>query len=155
MIKEEVVAAVRASLGRVLKEDFYLLRVSANERAITHRLAIYLEAHFPEYHVDCEYNRDGVGPKVLYELTANMQEVLPDDDNASTVFPDVIVHRRGTDDNLLVIEAKKTNFRGDDFDERKLNLYKEQLHYKYAFKIVFPVGKDFARCEVDDMIQEI
>lgn len=49
--------------------------------------------------VDCEYNRDGTEPKRLGHL-----ELYPDseDDEAKTVFPDVIVHRRGTRKNYLV-----------------------------------------------------
>lgn len=60
---------------------------------------------FPDFDVDCEYNRDGVAPKKIGHLG-----LYPDDDDteAETVFPDIIVHRRGTEQNYLVIEAKKS-----------------------------------------------
>ena len=49
------------------------------------------------------------------------------------VFPDIIVHRRDTPDNLLVIETKKTTSTvSDRFDRRKLVVYREALKYRFA-----------------------
>jgi hypothetical protein len=48
--------------------------------------------------VDCEYNRDGHSVKQA---------------NGRIVVPDIIVHRRGTPNNLLVIEVKKSNTEED------------------------------------------
>ncbi len=59
-----------------------------------------------------------------------------------TVFPDIIVHRRGRDGpNLLVVEAKKaTSRRSSDFDFVKLRAYRQQLGYLTAAFVVLPAG---------------
>jgi len=122
--------AVIRALSELLDNDHDLLGIDANERSITFRFAMYLQQHFPEWTVDCEYNRDGTEPKRLGHL-----ELYPDseDDEAKTVFPDVIVHRRGTRRNYLVLEFKKSTSRVDrQIDLRKLRGYKRQLGYEYA-----------------------
>jgi len=123
----------------LIEKDGYLLKVNANERSITHRLAIYLEVAFPEYDIDCEYNRDGLDPKKLIDFK---KEIDSDDTNGTTVFPDIIIHRRGKRDNFIVIEAKKTSSR-DNTDKEKLVTYKEDLSYKHAYFVRFPIGEDF------------
>ncbi|MHB9784414.1 hypothetical protein [Stenotrophomonas maltophilia] len=122
--------AVARALSELLGNDNDLLGIDANERSITFRFAMYLQQHFPDWTVDCEYNRDGTDPKRLGHL-----ELYPDseDDEAKTVFPDVIVHRRGTRDNYLVLEFKKSTSRIDrQIDLRKLRGYKQQLGYEHA-----------------------
>ena len=77
-------------------------------------------------------------PKKLGHL-----ELYPDseDDEAKTVFPDVIVHRRRTKQNYLVLEFKKSTSRVDrQIDLRKLRGYKQQLGYAHALFI--EVGTD-------------
>ncbi|MFT9637505.1 hypothetical protein ACMZ49_09350 [Alcaligenes phenolicus] len=122
--------AVARALSELLENDHDLLGIDANERSITFRFAMYLQRHFPDWTVDCEYNRDGTEPKRLGHL-----ELYPDseDDEAKTVFPDVIVHRRGTRQNHLVLEFKKSTSRVDRrIDLRKLQGYKQQLGYEHA-----------------------
>ena len=130
--------AVIHALSDLLTHDYHLLNVDANERSITFRFAIYLQARLPDWMVDCEFNRDGVEPKRLGHL-----ELYPDseDEEAKTVFPDVIVHRRGTKENYLVIEFKKSTSRVDrQIDIRKLGGYKQQLGYKHALFIEVGTG---------------
>jgi hypothetical protein len=122
--------AVAHALSELLVNDHDLLGIDANERSITFRFAMYLQLRFPGLTVDCEYNRDGTEPKRLGHL-----ELYPDseDDEAKTVFPDVIVHRRGTRQNHLVLEFKKSTSRVDrQIDLRKLRGYKQQLGYEHA-----------------------
>jgi hypothetical protein len=68
---EAVVAAIVQFLG----EDSYLLEVDANERSMSHRFGMFLQSQLPEWHVDCEYNRDGVDPKRIEYLG-----LVPDDE---------------------------------------------------------------------------
>lgn len=117
--------AVWDALQTLLEQDADLLRLDANERSITHRFAMYLQALLPDWHVDCEYNRDGHDPKRVALPTLHP---LDDDADAQTVFPDVIVHHRGTDKNYLVIEFKKLGGRfSDHTDLEKLAAYKADL----------------------------
>ena len=111
--------------------------VLVNERAISHRLAIYLEALFPGWDVDCEYDRLGDARKKIPDGSGN------DDDEGSKVLPDIIVHKRGLDGpNLLVLEIKKTsNTEPDDRDLEKLRAYVSALHYEHAVFVRFRVGQ--------------
>jgi hypothetical protein len=91
---------------------------------------MYLQAQLTNWHVDCEYNRDGIDPKRIRRLHLD-----PDDQDteAKTVFPDVIVHRRKTTENYLVIEMKKTTSTVDrEADYAKLRGYKHDLEYQFA-----------------------
>ncbi|KFZ30797.1 hypothetical protein IDSA_06820 [Pseudidiomarina salinarum] len=126
------------ALTRFLKQDLDLLEIDANERTITHRVAIYLQELFPEMDVDCEYNRDDHDPKEMY-LPGGEGDAY--DTDAQTVYPDIIVHRRKTGENLLVMEFKKTSSRVDDKkDFMKLHEFKTQLRYQYAIFVEFDVG---------------
>ena len=139
---------IRKSIERayqmLIEKDGYLLKVDANERSITHRLAIHLESVFSEYDVDCEYNRDGIDPKRLHRIKENIDS---DDTNGTTVYPDIIIHHRGEKCNFIVIEAKKISNR-DKSDKEKLAIYKKELFYDHAYFVKFPVGEDFinSRC---------
>lgn len=122
--------AVISALRKLLTRDSYLLEVDANERSITHRLGLYLQEKFPNFNVDCEYNRDDVEPKKIGHLG-----LYPDDEDtdAKTVFPDIIVHKRGTKENYLVIEVKKsTNHVSREADYAKLRGYKRTLGFEFA-----------------------
>ena len=134
--------AVIAALEELLRRDRYLLEVDANERSISHRFGMYLQAVFPDFDVDCEYNRDGIEPKRLghFELDPNEE-----DSDAKTVFPDVVVHQRGKRENYLVIEFKKSSSMVDrEVDLRKLRGYKEDryLRYRYALFLLLNVGEE-------------
>lgn len=115
----------------VLEHDSYLLACDANERSITHKFAEHLQREFTEWNVDCEYNRDHHDPKRL--ALPSRSDINSDDLHAKTVFPDIIIHRRGTDKNLVVIEVKKsTNPESDEWDMKKLSAFREQLGYRVA-----------------------
>ncbi len=138
-IKRKIIRAFQQLIAR----DSYLLTVDANERSITHQLAIYLQNEFPEYHVDCEYNRQIGGTK---RLSSFRKEIQSDNINGPTVYPDIIVHLRGTSVNFIVIEAKKdgtidpcSNLESCRCDLCKLIAYKQDLQYRHAFFIKFPM----------------
>lgn len=130
--------AVNSALEQLLIQDLYLISNDVNERSISHRLAIYLEPFFPEWNVDCEYNRNHDDPK---KLDIQGRNVCSDDTQATTVYPDIIIHKRNTDENLLVIEMKKTTSQEDDaYDLGKLKAFKEQLGYKHTIFLKLNVG---------------
>lgn len=94
-VKEKVTRSVR----QLHAGDSFLLEHVAHERSITHKLAEYLQREFSDYNVDCEYNKHGLATKLLpRECEERALEF---------VYPDIVVHLRGNDDNnLLVVEAK-------------------------------------------------
>jgi hypothetical protein len=127
---ERIAESLNRAIDLLLKRDKELLVLDANERSITHKLAEYLQAEFKDWHVDCEYNRIREAAKHIHLPSG---EVRPDDTNAITVFPDIIVHKRNTPENLLVIEVKKsTNPQGEEFDVSKLHAFKAELGYRHA-----------------------
>ncbi len=129
---------MEAAIQLLLERDVYLLRSDANERSISHRLALYLQQQFAGWDVDCEYNRDGHEPK---RLSRSPRRVSTDDSQGQTVYPDIIVHHRGLADNLLVIEMKKsTNPQSDNEDIDKLARYKEHLSYGFALFLRLGTG---------------
>ena len=136
MSKPSVLQCISLACEKTCNDDKPLLDVDANERSITHQLAVHLGSYFPDYDIDCEYNRVGIEPKKLDGLK---RSVSSDDTNATTVYPDIIVHKRRESDNLVVIEAKKQNI-SSELDRQKLKLYKSELGYKYAYMITFSTG---------------
>lgn len=121
---------ISEALDQLVSKDIDILSIDVNERAISHRLAVYLETLFPDWNVDCEYNRNHSDPKML---DIPRRKIATDDIDARTVFPDIIIHRRNNDNNLLVIEMKKSTSReSDHYDYTKLEAFKCQLGYRYA-----------------------
>jgi hypothetical protein len=131
--------AVGWALSKLLANDDYLLNIDANERSITFRFAMYLQQQLPDRTVDCEFNRDGVDPKRIMHLKLNPDS---EDTEAKTVFPDVIVHRRGRcTENYLVVEFKKSTSRVDrQIDLQKLRDYKQQFRYEHALFVEVGTG---------------
>lgn len=119
-VPPEVRDRFRSALAGFLSKDGDLLGLNVNERSITHCLAEHLHEAFPDYNVDCEYNRQGNETK---RLPVGPTDCRSDDLDAVTVYPDIIIHKRGVqDNNLLVIEVKKSNARNCSADnERDIN----------------------------------
>lgn len=158
---EEIEKSVKDALDKLYYNDRYLLEHDVNEQSITHRLAIYLEDVFFNYNVDCEYNRYGDDPKRLkgksfkkydklfkYEIDRLIKEI----DTDKLAKPDIILHKRGRNDqNLLVIEVKKSNSKDDNYDRLKLMIFTDKdygLNYKYGLFI--KLDKDNKLCWFSD-----
>lgn len=145
----DIKSRVRSSLDELIKNDLFLLSNDANERSISHRLAVYLGDQFKGWDVDCEYNRrhDKIKKLNLKKLTP--VKIKSDDTEATTVYPDIIIHVRNDDHkNLLVIEIKKSRIKGiskstklENFDLEKLALYREDVNYKHALFLKFFTGE--------------
>ena len=126
---------IRQALEKLFKNDAHLIEVDANERSITHRLAIYIEENLKEMHltwdVDCEIHRNGHEAKSTGLFTESVDN---GDLHACTVYPDIIVHHRDTDDNLLVIEVKKSsNNKQSDRDRKKIeSVRRPPLSYRHG-----------------------
>lgn len=136
LTEEYVRLAVAAAIDTLCAADEHLLAANCSERSLSHMFAVHLSSKFPGYNVDCEYNRDGFNVKklMLGDHLSTTSEAL----DAVTVFPDVIVHKRGTSvHNLLVVEIKKASSADNgDFDIRKLQAFKAQMAYEFAAFIV-------------------
>lgn len=87
--EDEIRKRTRIALGILQKNDFFLLVKGVNERSIAHKFAEYLQEQFPDWNVDCEYNRKGIKPKKLEGIRECDQHR-----NTNRVFPDIVVHQR-------------------------------------------------------------
>ena len=72
-------------------DDIYLLKIDANERSISHKLAIYIQQEFEEFKnlsIDCEYNRNMFNnPKRIDEWKSRcINNLEGDDEHAKTVL---------------------------------------------------------------------
>ncbi|WP_227354192.1 hypothetical protein [Haladaptatus salinisoli] len=139
MNEDEVRQAVISALERIIKKDTDLLRYDVNERSITHRLGMYLqEVVSTPWDVDVEYNRIGED-----DVTKRLPAEMLRDESQGAVYPDVIIHQRGSeDDNLLVIEAKKSG-NPSDGDRQKVRAYMQHLDYDYGLFVRFDTGQNF------------
>lgn len=138
----DILNRFQLALDRFCERDRYLLDYDVSERAITHKLGEHLQSLFEDFDVDCEYNRNGHEPKRVH---------LPDpgDPEAEkyvSIYPDVIVHRRGsTLYNRLIVEAKKSidgRFDGEERDRQKLIAYSRELQYTVGVFVVFDVRSE-------------
>ena len=133
----EVKHAVNEALRLFYLNDLYLIRHDVHECALTFRLGLYLQQLFSGWDVDCEFNRNcvvGNDPKRVHGWRNG-------DRSMKNIFPDIIIHRRGTECNLLVIEAKKKNAENQDKidDTAKVGacIEEETLCYRYGLFLEF------------------
>ncbi len=130
----------------LIAEQPALLDLDVTERALSHHLAGYIAQLVPpEYDVDVEYNRHGGDPK---RLNLPPRRARDRELRATTVFPDILVHKRNTDDhNLLVLEMKKPG-ENMEYDGLKLHAFRNELGYRHTAHVV--IGR-----EKGDTVREI
>jgi hypothetical protein len=152
MENTKIIKKVKKSLDYLFKKDGWLLINDLSERSIAHKLAEYLQWQFQKWEVDCEYNGDvdrGNNRKSIDMswLLLKQKKLLTDKEEADVeneiinrgVYPDIIVHKRGTNrGNLCIIEIKKSTsnvtFAYDDF---KLKAYTSS---EYGNTLMYPLG---------------
>jgi len=137
----EVIEKILENTLKKLREfDFQLLESNVNERTISHKLAEYLQQNICDLTVDCEYNRH---QELVKKLHITYDNVDIADIDAKSIFPDIVIHKRNTDDeNLLVIEIKKSiNNQSRDFDISKIKaLTNEPYNYKFGLFLEIDVA---------------
>jgi len=118
-------------------DEFYLnesdlLKRENYEVTISSKFAQYLFMAFPKYDVDCEYNKHINGEKRVEELNQNIR-------------PDIVIHKRGTDENNLVyIEIKtehNTDSRTQDYDKIRA-MTKQDGDYKYQLGVFIDFNRN-------------
>lgn len=138
MTEQEMQSQIQSAISVLLDSDAVLFQNDAAERTITARFAIYIQKEFPDWNVDCEYNRNLDDVKRLKEVCNPSNHK-----NGSSVYPDIIIHKRMTEENYLVIEVKKTtNTTSDDCDMQKLEAFRNELGYQHGLFIRFKAGAE-------------
>jgi hypothetical protein len=157
MTNEEVKERLANAIRTFRERDGSLLRRNLSERCVTHKLAEHIAVQFPEYDVDCEYNRniddsknievdeDDLTKALREKYAERIADLSADEVLSLSTFPDIIVHRREQNfpHNILVLEIKKDNCKiPHDLDRLKLARFIDPQSYGYqlgAF-ITVPTG---------------
>lgn len=149
---EDIKKLVNASLEKFYKNDRDLLEISderdmVSEQCMVFHIGGYMKnkmntfTKFQWADLDCEYNRDMGTPKRISE-----------NDLMYSFVPDLIIHRRRSNkNNLLVIEFKKENAWREDkeWDRQKLSYLTDQGgRFKYNFGLYIELGMHEVRVDV-------
>ena len=125
---------IKKSLDKLYANDKDLIIRRVAERDIVHRFAHYFENYmqdteFKLYNVDCEYNRNGYGIKQV---------------NGKSVYPDFILHKRGSNENnLLIIEFKTWWNPDNNADINKIRwMMNPKLMFQYKYGCSITINQD-------------
>ena len=149
---------LQEAIKELKQKDIFLLKNDISERAISYKLAVYLNDKFDGYSVDCEYNGYAKADNnkkyimILRDKAESLSILRMSDGNDEVVkryvYPDIIVHKRGESDNLLIIEVKKSTSRvGNNFDKEKVQRYtspeyENDLNYTFGAFVFFQTGSE-------------
>ena len=130
---------VVTALSEFYARETFLLEKDLGERALTHRLAVYLEHQFAGWQVDCDYDRLGERTLRLPHGTI----ISTDDHLGKSIYPDIVVHQREIPNNLLTIEVRRTsNHQPLEHDQHKLQaLTDPHLWFAYWIGVFVTLGK--------------
>jgi len=124
------------ALSKVYQLDRYLIENEVHERTIVARFALYYQEElnlsgYSGYNMDVEYNRNYFDSK----RTSHFQH---------GTLPDVVVHKRGSNDHNLCIIEFKTEW-GENIDRDLLKLKdftNENDRYKYGIGYSITINHD-------------
>lgn len=123
----DIKETLEEALFELYRNDYLLIKNKCCERSIVFRLGLYLANSLAVYEldVDCEYNKNGEKPKSLGNKRFN--------------YPDIIVHKRGSNENNILIAEVKTprDTRPKDFhnDTVKLKGFTQEVAYLYRWGV--------------------
>lgn len=131
------------AIDEFYKRDAILAIRGGMEQACVFRIAYYFQTlvnkckKLKDYHVDCEYNKHLDDKKINFKT-------------GTFVRPDLILHIRGKQNNILVIEFKSKNNKNDN-DRAKLEMFTKNNLYNYKLGIFIRLLNTKEDC-VDNMV---
>lgn len=153
------------AVAELWARDRSLIERRLSELSVAHRLAVYLERQFPEFHTDCQYSRNSRVTESTYDfpyMTRPRQKEVrhnllrqgmtqQEADAAAHMvtggYPAIIVHRREENDlNLLVVELQLDGVRqawgGLNARDKlcRYTLQGERGLYRYAVGLYVQLG---------------
>ena len=146
------------AISEFLLKECFLLKNNLNERSITHKLAEYIQKYFSDYNVDCEYNRNMADIKKIELISQKNISETDAEGNTVSVYPDIIIHKRGSNDsNLIVIEVKKEANVCKKWEEssdfKKLEAFTKSDGLKYKYGIYLELNKNCPWIEIIKFFQ--
>lgn len=149
---------LKRSVDLLYENDNYLITKSVHEQSTSHRIAHYLESLLRNYDcfvkdgysVDVEYNKNLDDSKRVFKNCSNCTQLecyiktsnYNIDNYESICRPDIIIHKRGSNDsNILAIEIKK-DCKDSPKDYAKLAAFTcDRTEYKYILGIFINVNE--------------
>lgn len=139
--EKELINSIKKSEYLFYKNDQYLAE-NVGERSSVFKIGNYLsneiaKTNLKEFNVDNEYNKNYLVPKRFF-LKGNR------------IIPDLIIHKRGNNDNnLLIIEFKRGNNNSKQAIEYDVNKIREfmkenknpKFNYNYTYGAFIIIGK--------------
>jgi len=114
---------IKHCIDLIYENDQDLFNRANFEITISAKLAQYLFIEFKEFDVDCEYDKHIDHQKRVENLDSNIR-------------PDIVIHKRGKDDNNLVyIEVKKEQNKTSRNKDFKKIIEMTKLNGEYRYKL--------------------
>lgn len=145
MDAKSVLTQVVSALLELWEREPGLAEYNAGELVVAHYLALFMRKRFPDWNVDPEWTKREHELKRLAEL--------PQHGGVSRqIRPDIIVHHRGQQENLLVVELKRHDNRdiaGDVWKLEGMTAQDRGYAYSVGLHLVLNVEKmTVALCDV-------
>ena len=149
----ELIGIFEKAKNKFLKEEKEIIKIDVNERTLSARLMFHLQTlllneiyqeNYKEYSVDCEYNRINEYKIKTLKRYENF-EIDDNSDKIRKIFPDIILHKRKEEDNLIVIEMKKSTSDNIDCKEKDRERLKimtnlnDPNNFNYTLGVYFEV----------------
>lgn len=150
----ELIGIFEKAKNKFLKEEKEIIEIDINERTLSARLMFHLQTilledglyreKYKTYSVDCEYNRINEYKIKTLKRYENF-EIDDNSDKIRKIFPDIILHKRKEEDNLIVIEMKKSTSNNKDCKEKDRERLKimtdlnEPNNFNYTLGVYFEV----------------
>ncbi len=150
----ELIGIFEKAKNKFLKEEKEIIEIDINERTLSARLMFHLQTilledklyreKYKTYSVDCEYNRINEYKIKTLKRYENF-EIDDNSDKIRKIFPDIILHKRKEEDNLIVIEMKKSTSNNKDCKEKdreRLKImtdFNEPNNFNYTLGVYFEV----------------
>jgi hypothetical protein len=135
----DIVQLVKIVMERVYVDHSYLIKNQVSERSIVFWFGIYFHeiiqgTEFSEYDLDVEYNR-------------NLRKVKRTEQFKRGTYPDLILHKRGSNDNNILIIVSKSCWNADSSDDiRKLIDFTDpNAEYKYDLGLSVLIGREILK----------
>jgi hypothetical protein len=143
----QVALTTFAEAVRTLLDDKELAYADPAEQAIVARLGQLLHGQYEGWSIDLEWNRrENVIKRLRYGLTD--EELIRE----GAIVPDLIVHRVGKKENLLVVEVKKStnkDYGGDIWKLRGMTEKAGEFAYAVGLHLVVDMSASvIPRCDV-------
>ena len=150
----ELIGIFEKTKEKFLKDEKEIIRIDINERTLSARLMFHLQTilledelyreKYKTYSVDCEYNRINEYKMKTLKRYENF-EIDDNLDKIRKIYPDIIFHKRKEEDNLIVIEMKKSTSNNNDCKEKDRERLKimtnlnDPNNFNYTLGVYFEV----------------